>query len=87
MWPKLFLVAGAIGTFAPKKCVNTLKQLLLWPSYENPEALEPRDWVVAVFRIQSLIALLVGVYAVVQSTDEQIPPIPNEPDLTPSKSE
>ncbi len=83
MLPQLALIVlGAIGTIAPRRYVDTLKRWLLWPSYENPADLEPRGWIVSLVRLQSIGALLLGLYLVFNS-DQELPPIPEHPDLTP----
>ena len=88
MWPKLaLLLAGIGGTLFPEECTDTMKQLLLRPSYENPEDLEPRTWVVKVVRIQSFLMVLIGLYLLFVDGNEHPNPVIETPDITPSSPE
>ena len=86
MFPQLALIVlGVLGTLVPRRCVDTMKRLMLWPSYENTEELRARRWVITFVRLQSLGALLIGLYGLVQSRNDSLPPIPDNPDLTPTE--
>lgn len=59
--PLLSLVAGLPGALAPERTIRAGARLVLGPTYENADALSPRDWYVRAFRLQSLGAVLAGV--------------------------
>lgn len=80
-----FLIIGIVGALFPRSVIDGAKKLLLWPSYENPEDLEARTWVVTFVRIQSLLLAVVALYMMTNS--ESIPDleVPDVPDLTPAE--
>lgn len=83
-WKLVLLLSGIVGTLFPKAVIDGAKTLLLWPTYENPADLEPRQWFVQSVRVQSLLLVAVVLYTM---TDWEPGPqidIPEKPDLTPS---
>ena len=80
-----FLVLGIVGALFPRSVIDGAKKLLLWPSYENPEDLEPRNWVVRFVRVQSLLLAVVALYTITNSKSIPDPEVPDVPDLTPSE--
>lgn len=86
MQPKLaFLVVGIVGALFPRSVIDGAKKLLLWPSYENPEDLEPRSWLVTFVRVQSVFLAVVALYTITNSESIPDPEVPDVPDLTPSE--
>jgi hypothetical protein len=78
------VVLGAFGALFPTTLIDWTKRAILWPSFDNAEALEPRGWYVASVRFQSLLLALVGIVALLAGRRELDTSIPDEPDLTPS---
>ncbi|MGM0371386.1 MAG: hypothetical protein ACQEQJ_02640 [Halobacteriota archaeon] len=82
----LAVLLGVVGSLFPKRVIEVSKTLALGPSYRNTEALEPRRWFVVAVRIQSLLVLLAGVYALRRSEAPEFE-APSKPTLTPSESD
>lgn len=80
----VFLLSGIVGTLFPKAVIDGAKTLLLWPSYENPSDLEPRQWFVTSVRVQSLLLTAVVLFTMTDSGKDLQTDIPDEPDLTPA---
>ena len=79
------LVVGIVGALFPRAVIDGAKKLMLWPSYENPEDLKPRSWIVTFVRVQSLLLAAVVLYAMTNMESIPDPEVPDVPDLTPSE--
>lgn len=86
MQPKLpLLVVAVVGAVFPRAVIDGAKKLMLWPSYENPEDLNPRSWIVTFVRVQSLLLAVLILYLMTNSESIPDPEIPEVPDITPSE--
>ncbi|APE95738.1 hypothetical protein [Halodesulfurarchaeum formicicum] len=82
----LTVLLGVVGSVFPRRVIEVSKTMALGPSYRNTEDLEPRQWFVTAVRIQSLLVLLAGVYALRRSDGAEFE-VPSKPTLTPMESD
>lgn len=85
MFPKaVAVVLGLLGALFPRAVIDAGKTVLLAPTYENADELEPRGWYVTAVRVQSLLLALLGIAAFARDRQESVTDTLDDPELTPT---
>ena len=79
------LILGTLGAVFPQTLIDWTKRAMLWPSFENADDLNPRDWYVTAVRVQSVFVALAGLAVILLERRKIDTSVPDDPDLTPSK--